>query len=75
MDRNSFKGKKVVVRLSDGTEVAGICKLIDQHMNVVLTDAEEIRNGNRVAKLGTVLIRGSHVVMIQDVESGMINAK
>lgn len=73
MNRDSLKGKRIVVRLHDGTEIVGTCKLVDQHMNVVLTNAEEIRNGNRVAKLGNVLIRGSYVVMIQDIEELLVN--
>ena len=36
----------------------------DQHMNLVLNDAEELEKGEIMRRLGTVLIRGDNIVYI-----------
>ena len=41
----------------------GVLKSFDQHLNLVLEDAEESKEG-RTRKLGTVLVRGDNVVFI-----------
>ena len=56
-------GKQVLVKLKGGREVRGILVSFDGHLNLVLSDAEEIlENGAR--KLGTIVIRGDNVIMI-----------
>jgi len=36
----------------------------DQHMNLVLENAEEIQNESTSNKLGTIVIRGDNIIMI-----------
>jgi len=57
-------GTIVLVRLKGGREVRGKLKSFDQHLNIVLEDAEELREDGSSRKLGTIVIRGDNVVLI-----------
>ncbi|RLE59353.1 MAG: RNA-binding protein [Thermoprotei archaeon] len=59
-------GSIVLVRLKGGREVRGILKSFDQHLNLVLDNAEEIRN-EKSRKLGLIIVRGDNVVLISPV--------
>jgi small nuclear ribonucleoprotein len=54
----------VLVKLKDGTGIKGKLKTYDQHLNVVLSDAEEYKNGELKRRLGLTLVRGDSVVVI-----------
>ncbi len=54
----------VLVKLKDGTGIKGRLKTYDQHLNVVLSEAEEYRNGEMTRRLGLTLVRGDSVVVI-----------
>ncbi|MCE4615421.1 MAG: RNA-binding protein [Desulfurococcales archaeon] len=56
--------KTVYIRLKGGREVRGTLKSFDQHLNILLHDAEEIRSNGETKRLGIILIRGDNVVMI-----------
>ena len=47
-----------------GKEYRGTLKGYDIHMNVVLQNADELKEGNAVRRLGSVIIRGGNVVFI-----------
>ncbi|MCJ7456869.1 RNA-binding protein [Candidatus Bathyarchaeota archaeon] len=53
----------VLVELRGGRGVRGKLFSFDQHMNLVLEDAEEI-SSNQGKKLGTIIVRGDNVVLI-----------
>lgn len=58
-------GRTVLVRLRGGRLLRGILQGYDQHMNLVLEEAEEISDDNSQQKrLGTIVIRGDNVMMI-----------
>ena len=57
--------KQVAVRLKSELEYKGIMANVDPYMNVILTDAEETENGNKVANYGKVVIRGNNVLYIR----------
>ncbi len=57
-------GSIVLVKLKGNREVRGKLKSFDQHLNIVLEDAEEIREDGSLRKLGTIVIRGDNVVLI-----------
>jgi Small nuclear ribonucleoprotein, LSM family len=55
--------KPVSLLLKDNTVLEGILESYDDYMNIVISNTEEITEGNR-RKLGTVVLRGSNVVRI-----------
>jgi len=58
---------KVLVKLKDGSEYVGILHRYDTTMNLVLLDAEEVREGRMdppIAKYGKIMIRGSNILYI-----------
>jgi small nuclear ribonucleoprotein len=61
---NEARGKKVVVELKGGTTYVGILRTFDIHINVVLDDASELRDGAVKRKLGRVMVRGDNIIII-----------
>ena len=57
-------GKVVLVRLKGNRSLRGRLKGFDQHLNLVLEDAEDISNPNDPKKLGVIIVRGDNVVLI-----------
>lgn len=53
----------VLVKLKGGRLIKGTLKSYDQHLNLILADAEELDDGN-ARPLGTILVRGDNVVLI-----------
>ncbi|RLF16902.1 MAG: RNA-binding protein [Thermoprotei archaeon] len=56
----------VLVKLKGGREIRGKLKSFDQHLNLVLEEAEEIKS-NSTRKLGTIIVRGDNVVLISPI--------
>lgn len=56
-------GTMVLVKLKGGREVRGILKSFDQHLNLVLDNAEELKESKN-RKLGLIIVRGDNVVLI-----------
>jgi len=56
-------GSMVLVKLKGGKEVRGKLRSYDQHLNIVLEEAEEVREDGSTRKLGTIVIRGDNVVL------------
>ena len=61
---NESKGKRVLVELKNGTKYSGILEAFDMHINIVISDAEQIVNGEVKRKLGKVFIRGDTIILI-----------
>lgn len=57
-------GKTVLVRLRGGRSLRGRLEGFDQHMNLVLNEAEDISEAEDVRRLGTIIVRGDSVVII-----------
>ncbi len=57
--------KSVIVRLKNDVEYKGKIVNVDSYMNLIMTDAEEIRNGKTVEKYGRVILRGNNVLFIK----------
>lgn len=61
---NQARNKSVMVDLKNGCHYVGKLKAFDIHINIVLTEAEEYKNGEVSRKLGTVFIRGDTITII-----------
>ncbi len=59
----------VLVKLKGNKEVRGILRSYDQHMNLVLSDSEEIQSDGSGKKLGTIVIRGDNVILISPLQT------
>jgi len=56
--------KVVLVQLKGGKTIRGKLYSFDQHMNLVIEDAEDITESENAKKLGTLVVRGDNVVLI-----------
>ncbi|MFN3804116.1 MAG: LSm family protein [Pyrobaculum sp.] len=56
-------GKQVLVKLRDSHEIRGILRSFDQHVNLLIDEAEEIIEG-KIYKRGTLVVRGENVLFI-----------
>ena len=65
---NDSKEKRVLIELKNGTKFSGILKAFDIHINIVLSDAEQLVNGEVKRKLGKVFIRGDTITLITSSE-------
>ncbi|MFW3146695.1 MAG: LSM domain-containing protein [Thermoplasmatota archaeon] len=61
---NQAISSRVIVELRAGREFRGTLDGYDVHMNLVLRDAEEIINGEVVARSETTIVRGDNVIYI-----------
>ncbi|EHP69463.1 small nuclear ribonucleoprotein [Metallosphaera yellowstonensis MK1] len=61
-------GNLVLVKLKGNKEVRGLLKSYDQHMNLVLSDSEEIQSDGGGKKMGTIVIRGDNVILISPIQ-------
>lgn len=59
--RNSF----IRIKLKSGCEYVGKMLTCDNYMNLVLTDAEEFREGDPMVHYGNIFIRGNNILYIK----------
>ncbi len=57
--------KKVTVRLKNEVEYKGKMENVDSYMNLIMTDAEELRDSKVIANYGRVIVRGNNVLFIR----------
>ncbi len=62
---DTFDNKKVEIILKNGSKIYGIMKAYDLNLNIHLEDAEEINEDSKI-KLGSVLLRGSIIININE---------
>ena len=71
LERNPLKilqrsvNNMILVRLKDGHEYSGRLIETDAYMNLVITEAEEMENGEAIARYGEVFIRGNNILYIK----------
>lgn len=55
--------KRILIRLKSSEMITGTLKAFDQHINILLEDAE--LNGEKDSlKLGKVLVRGDNIILV-----------
>ena len=57
--------KSVTVRLKNDIEYKGKMVNVDSYMNLIMSDAEELKDGKAVEKFGRVILRGNNVLFIK----------
>ncbi len=57
--------KNVIVRLKNDIEYKGRMLNVDSYMNLIMTDAEELKDGKVTEKFGRVILRGNNVLFIK----------
>jgi small nuclear ribonucleoprotein len=57
-------GKVVLIRLRGGRSLRGKLRGFDQHLNLVLEEAEDISREEDVQRIGEIIVRGDNVVII-----------
>lgn len=67
---NAVRHKNVIVDLKNGIRYIGKLKAFDIHINTVLENAEEYKDGELKRKIGTIFIRGDAIIMISIQENG-----
>jgi small nuclear ribonucleoprotein len=56
--------KRVLVEMKGGRSYRGVLDAYDQHLNLVLSAAEEVVQGTATAHPGLTLVRGDSIVYI-----------
>lgn len=59
-------GKLILVKLRGNKLLRGVLRSFDQHLNIVLEEAEEILE-NESRRLGVVVIRGENIIFMSPV--------
>lgn len=61
---NESLGNVVLVKLKGGRDLRGVLKSFDEHLNIVLDNAQELKEGQENRELGTIIVRGDSVIII-----------
>jgi len=56
---------EIIIKLKDNTEYVGNLVETDSYMNMILSDAKEMQNGQLVARFGEIFIRGNNILYIK----------
>jgi len=61
---NSARGKEVLVQLKNERQMTGTLLAFDIHINVVLDNAKEIKDGEVKRNFGLTFLRGDTIIFI-----------
>jgi len=57
-------GKSILIRLKGGWSIRGVLLGYDTHMNLVLSDAEEVFKSEAKKISGVSVIRGDNIILV-----------
>lgn len=57
-------GKIVLIRLRGGRSLRGLLRGFDQHLNLILDEAEDVTSSEKNQSLGTIIVRGDNIIII-----------
>ena len=57
-------GQNVLMKVRGGKTLRGLLEGFDQHVNLVLKDAEDVTDPLKTNEIGTIILRGDNVIMI-----------
>ncbi len=57
--------KSVTVRLKNDVQYKGVMDNVDSYMNLIMTNAEELKDDKVIANYGRVIVRGNNVLFIK----------
>jgi len=61
---NQSKGKEILVHLKSDKELVGTLLAFDIHINIVLNNTKELRDGEVKRNIGLTFIRGDTIIYI-----------
>jgi len=53
------------VRLKNDVQYKGMMENVDSYMNLIMTNAEELKDDKVIANYGRVIVRGNNVLFIK----------
>ncbi|XP_022654972.1 probable small nuclear ribonucleoprotein G [Varroa jacobsoni] len=62
-----YMDKTLSLRLNGSRVVSGVLRGFDPFMNIVLDEAEELKNGQKIP-IGMVVVRGNSIVLLETKE-------
>ncbi len=57
--------KSVIVRLKNDVQYKGMMENVDSYMNLIMTNAEELKDDKVIANYGRVIVRGNNDLFIK----------
>jgi len=63
-------GKTVLIKVRGGKTLRGTLEGFDQHVNLVVKDAENVSDPMKNEMIGTIVLRGDNVIMISPPPEG-----
>jgi len=61
---NNAKGKEILVQLKNDKQLVGTLLAFDIHINVVMDNAKEMKDGQVTKSIGLTFLRGDTIIFI-----------